>query len=155
MSLPLKRRLPWFRTRGVVRAMPNHGDRESARHHVPPQLSRVDRLALTAASALLGGLWPKIHTWSVVCTNVSGAALLEGQLLCDRREEFVDIDGGFGGGLKEEQTGLFGILFGIGGLDGALVGVVVDHIGLVSGQCNDNVLARLALEFLDPRFRLV
>lgn len=48
-----------------------------------------------------------------------------------------------------------GVLFGIGGRDGALVGFFGDEIELVSGKSNDDVLVGLTLQLLDPSLCLV
>lgn len=120
-----------------------------------PDRAHWKRLALTAARPLLGRFWSKVNAWAGVGSEISGAGLIEGQFLRDRSEEFLDVCGGFGRGFKEEETGLFGILLRIRGLDGALVGIVVDHIDLVAGERNDNVFAGLTLEFLHPRLGLI
>jgi hypothetical protein len=46
-------------------------------------------------------------------------------------------------------------LLGVGGGDGALVGGLGDQIELVAGEGDDDVLVCLALELLDPCFRLI
>lgn len=48
-----------------------------------------------------------------------------------------------------------GVLFGIGGGNGALVGFFGDEIELVSGESDDDVLVGLTLQLLDPCLCLV
>lgn len=87
--------------------------------------------------------------------EVPGAGLVEGQFLCDGGEELADVLACLGGGLEEEQAGLAGVLLGVGGGDGALVRVLGDQVELVAGEGDDDVLVCLALELLDPCFRLI
>jgi hypothetical protein len=81
--------------------------------------------------------------------------LVQGQLLRDGGEKFLDVFARLGGCLEEEKAGFTGVLFGVCGLDGALVGRLGDEIQLVAGEGDDDVLVSLALEFFDPRFRLI
>ena len=81
--------------------------------------------------------------------------LVEGKLLGDGREQLSHVLGGLGRRLEEEETGFLGIRLGIGGRDGALVGLLGDQIQLVSSKGDDDVLVRLALQLLDPSLGLV
>jgi hypothetical protein len=94
--------------------------------------------------------WSQIDAGSWIRPQVSWSSLIQGQLLCNGCEEFSDIYGSLGGSFEEEQSSFFGICFGIGCLNSSLVRIVGDHIHLVTGQCNDNVLVCLSLEFFDP-----
>lgn len=87
--------------------------------------------------------------------QVSRASLVEGQLLCDGSEEFAHVLARLGGCLEEKQAGFTGVLLGVGGGDGALVGVLGDQIQLVAGKSDDDILVCLALELLYPCFRLI
>lgn len=110
----------------------------------------------TSRSLCLVCLGPQVHALSLLAgTEVAGAGLIEGQFLCNGGEELCDVLAGLGGGLEEKQTGLAGVLLGIGGGDGALIWVLGDEIELVAGKGNDDVLVCLALQFLDPCFCLI
>lgn len=87
--------------------------------------------------------------------EVPGAGLVEGQFLCDGGKELADVLACLGGGLEEKKAGLAGVLLGVGGGDGALVRVLGDQVELVAGEGDDDVLVCLALELLDPCFRLI
>lgn len=76
--------------------------------------------------------------------------MLDGQLLCDRGEELLDILGGLGGCLEEEEVGFFCVCLGVGDGDGALVRLLGDQICFVSCEGDDDVLVGLALELFDP-----
>lgn len=82
-------------------------------------------LPLTVAACrtlCLVRLRPEVYTLSLLAwAQVSGPGLVERQLLCDGGEELADVFACLGRGLEEEQTGLAGVLLGIGGGDGALV----------------------------------
>lgn len=54
------------------------------------------------------------------------AGLIQGQLLRNGCEQVLDILGSLGRRLEEEETGLAGVRFSIGGRDGALVGLLGD-----------------------------
>ncbi|RMZ72162.1 hypothetical protein GMOD_00007160 [Pyrenophora seminiperda CCB06] len=97
----------------------------------------VDALSLLA--------WPQVP-W---------ARLVDWQFLRDGCEELLYVLARFRRCLEEEQASLAGILFGVGGGDGALVGRFGNKIELVSGQSDDDILVRLALKLLNPRFGLV
>lgn len=86
---------------------------------------------------------------------MSGAGLVEGKLLGDGGKELGDVFGSLGGGLEEEKTGLLCVGLGVGGGDGALVGLLGDEVELVAGEGDDDVFVCLALEFLDPGLGLV
>lgn len=114
------------------------------------------RLTLATLSSLCAGSFgSEIDTRSRGTAHASLGGLLDGELLCDGGEEFLDILGRLCRGLEEEQTGFLGVLFGIGGRDGALVGFFGDEIELVSGESNDDVLVGLTLQLLDPSLCLV
>lgn len=81
--------------------------------------------------------------------------MVEGKLLGDGGKEFGDILGSLGRGLEKEKTSLLCVGFGVGGRDGALVGLLSDEIELVTSKGDDDVFICLALEFLDPSFGLV
>ena len=117
----------------------------------PPSLTVAARGALC-----LVGLGPEVDALSLLAgPQVAGAGLVEGQLLCDGGEELADVLACLGGGLEEEEAGLAGVLLGVGGGDGALVRVLGDQVELVAGESDDDVLVCLALELLDPCFRLI
>jgi hypothetical protein len=111
---------------------------------------------LAALSSLCAGSFgSEVDTGSRSTAHASLGGLLDGELLCDGGEEFLDVLGRLCRGLEEEQTGFLGVLFGVGGGNGALVGFVGDEIELVSGKSNDDVLVGLTLQFLDPSLCLV
>lgn len=84
-----------------------------------------------------------------------GTSLVERKLLGDGGEEFGDVFGSLGRGFEKEKTGLLCISFGVGGGDGALVGLLSDEIELVASEGDDDIFVCLALEFLYPSFGLV
>jgi hypothetical protein len=100
-------------------------------------------------------LWPQVDTWASAGSQIAGAGLIQGQLLGDCGKEFLNVGGSFGGSFEEEETRFFGVGFGIGGLNSTLIGIIIDHVSLVSGEGDDNVLVCLSLQFLDPRLGLV
>lgn len=116
-----------------------------------------EQLAVAAGRALcLVGLGPQIDALSLLARpQVAGPGLVEGQLLCNGGEELADVLARLGRGLEEEEAGLAGVLLGVGGGDGALVWRLGDQIQLVAGEGDDDVLVSLALELLDPGFRLI
>jgi hypothetical protein len=101
-------------------------------------------------------LGPQIYALSLLAgPQIPRAGLVQGQLLRDGGEKFLDVFARLGGCLEEEKAGFTGVLLGVCGLDGALVGRLGDEIQLVAGEGDDDVLVSLALEFFDPRFRLI
>lgn len=111
---------------------------------------------LAVASALLtSSVWFEIDSRRRVGPEISRTGLIERELLCDGGEQVVDVGGGLCRGLKEEQTGFFCVLLGIGSLNGSLVWVLVHNVFLVAGQRDDDIFIGLSLELLDPRFRLI
>lgn len=116
-------------------------------------------LSLTVAacrSLCLVRFRPEVNALSLLAgPQVSWAGLVERQLLCDRGEEFADVLARLGGCLEEKETGFAGVLLGVGGGNGALVGRLGNQIELVAGKGDDDVLVGLALELLDPCFRLI
>jgi hypothetical protein len=109
----------------------------------------------TLSSLCTGSFGSEVDTGSGGTTHASLSGLLDGELLCDGGEEFLDVLGCLCRGLEEEQTGFLGVLFSIGGGNGTLVGFVGDEIELVSGKSNDDVLVGLTLQLLDPSLCLV
>ena len=107
------------------------------------------------SSLCAGSLGSEINTGSGGTAHASLGGLFDGELLCDGGEEFLDVLGCLCRRLEEEQTGFLGVLFGIGGGDSALVGLLGDKIELVSGKSNDDVLVGLTLQLLDPSLCLV
>ena len=116
-------------------------------------------LSLTVAacrSLCLVRLRPEIDTLSLLAgPEVSGAGLVERQLLCDGGKEFAYVLARLGRGLEEKEAGFASVLLGVGGGDGALVRGLGDQIELVAGEGDDDVLVCLALELLNPCFRLI
>jgi hypothetical protein len=117
----------------------------------------MPRLAVAACWTLgLVGLGPQVHALSLLAwPQVAGTRLVERQLLGDGREQLLHVLARLRRSLEEEQTGLAGILLGVGGLYGALVGRLGDEIELVAGEGDDDVFVGLALELLDPRLGLI
>jgi hypothetical protein len=115
------------------------------------------RLAVAPAWALsLVGLRPQVDALSLLAgSQVPWAGLVDWQLLGDSCEELLDVLARLGGRLEEEETGLAGVLLGVGGGNGALVGRFGNEIELVAGKGDDDVLVGLALEFLDPCLCLI
>ena len=109
----------------------------------------------TLSSLCAGSFGSEIDTRSRGTAHASLSGLLDGELLCDGGEEFLDVLGRLCRGLEEEQTGFLGVLFGIGSGNSALVGFLGDEIELVSGKSDDDVLVGLTLQFLDPSLCLV
>jgi hypothetical protein len=117
----------------------------------------MPRLAVAACWTLgLVGLGSQVHALSLLAwPQVAGTRLVERQLLGDGREQLLHVLARLRRSLEEEQTGLAGILLGVGGLYGALVGRLGDEIELVAGEGDDDVFVGLALELLDPRLGLI
>ena len=109
----------------------------------------------TLASLCTGSFGSEVNTRSGSTTHASLGGLLDGELLCDGGEEFLDVLGGLCGGLEEEQVGFSGVCLGIGDRDCALVWLFGDEIGFVSCEGDDNVLVGLTLKLLHPGLRLV
>lgn len=88
-------------------------------------------------------------------SHTSLRSLLDGQLLGDRGEQLLHILRRLGARLEEEQVGFFGVGFGVGGGDGALVGLFGDEIEFVACERDDDVVVCLALELFHPRLGFV
>lgn len=124
----------------------------------PP--AHLNILLLPLAAALAAGvgvpaLGLQTHAGSLSWSRMSGARLIQRQLLRNGREQLPHILSSLGRRLEEQQAGLLGVCFGIGGWDGALIGLLADEVELVSGEGDDDVLVGLALQFLDPGLRLI
>lgn len=112
--------------------------------------AHLNILPLPLAAALAAGigvpaLGLQAHAGSLSWSRMSGAGLIQRQLLRDGREQFPHILSRLGRRLKEQQAGLLGVRFGVGGGDGALIGLLADEIKLVSGEGDNDVLVGLAL----------
>lgn len=116
----------------------------------------VDALAAAgSADVAVGVLWGEADALSLARPGVPRADLIQRQLLRDGGEELTNVLGRLSGRLEEEEAGLVGVRLGIGGGDGALVWLFVDEIELVAGEGDDDVLVRLALQFLHPGLGLI
>ncbi len=137
--------------------MPSRNLQCSPRYTKQPYNQTHVRLAIAAPRTLsLIGLRPQVDTLSLLAwSQVPWTSLVDRQLLRNGCEELLYILARLGGRLEEEETGLAGVLLGVGGGDGALVGGFGNEIELVSGKGDDDVLVGLALEFLDPGLCLV
>lgn len=109
----------------------------------------------TLASLCARGFGSEVNTGSGSTAHASLSGLFDGELLCDGGEEFLDVLGGLCRSLEEEKASFLSVCFGIGGGDGALVGLFGDKIELVAGEGDDDVFVGLALEFLYPGLCLV
>lgn len=119
--------------------------------------SQHPSLTVTAGRSLcLVRLRPKVDALSLLAgPQVPRAGLVKRQLLCDSSEELSHVLACLGRCFEEKEARLAGILLGIGGGDGALIGVLGDQIELIAGEGDDDVLVCLALELLDPCFCLI
>ncbi|KAH8637752.1 hypothetical protein IG631_05522 [Alternaria alternata] len=81
--------------------------------------------------------------------------LINRQLLRNRREKLFNILRRLGRRFKEEQSGFFGVLLGVGRGNGALIGGFGDEIEFVTREGDDDVFVGLALEFFYPGFCFV
>ena len=117
--------------------------------------TRAHLATARAVDVGVGILGVQADAWALARSSMAGSGLVERQLLCNGCEELGDVLGSLGRGLEEQQTSLLRIGLGIGGGDRSLVGLFVDQIQLVARQSDDDVLVRLSLELLNPRFRLV
>lgn len=107
-------------------------------------------------SLCLVRLRPQVNALPLLTrSQVPRAGLVERQFLCDSGEKLADILARLGRCFEEKETGFAGVLLGVCGGDGALVWRLGDQIKLVAGESDDDVLVRLALELLNPCFRLI
>lgn len=117
----------------------------------------------TLASSSTTGRYPRVlpgskinPSWPAGCSpHTTLRGLLDGQLLCDGREEFLDILGGLGTGLEEEEVRFLCICLRVCCCHRTFIWLLGDKISLVAGQCNNDVLVRLSLQLLDPRLGFV
>lgn len=105
---------------------------------------------------------PQIHTTGPPTRRTSGPTShppltrrLDRQFLRNSREQLLDVLGGLGARLEEKQIGFFGVGFGVGGGDGALIRVGGHEVQFVPCQRDDDVFVCLALELFDPGFCFV